>query len=120
MARASFNGLRVLSLESRRAAEIATLITNFGGQATVAPSMREVPLSSNTTAISFGRRLGNREFDLVVFLTGVGARALLQVIEPDQSREGFLSALRSIKVAARGPKPTAVLREWQVPIWVTA
>jgi len=42
------------------------------------------------------------------------------VIEPEQSREGFLSALRSTKVAARGPKPTAVLREWQVPIWVTA
>jgi len=37
-------GLRVLSLESRRAPEMARLIENYGGRAIVAPSMREVPL----------------------------------------------------------------------------
>ena len=42
-----FEGLRVLALESRRAAEIAKLIATYGGQPTVAPSMREVPLESN-------------------------------------------------------------------------
>ena len=35
-----FAGLRVLSLESRRAPEMAKLIATFGGNATVAPSMR--------------------------------------------------------------------------------
>ena len=44
-------GLRVLSLESRRAAEMAKLIENYGGRAIVAPSMREVPLESNTEAL---------------------------------------------------------------------
>ena len=38
-----FNGLRVLSFESRRAKEIAQLITNHGGVPIVAPSTREVP-----------------------------------------------------------------------------
>jgi uroporphyrinogen-III synthase len=55
-----------------------------------------------------------------VFLTGVGARALLNVIEPDQSRAAFIAALARTRIIARGPKPVAVLREWRVPIWVTA
>src|SRR5271170_4263367 len=50
-------GLRVLSLESRRAQEMAKLIANYGGVATVAPSMREVPLASNTEALAFARTL---------------------------------------------------------------
>src|SRR5215475_8299709 len=38
-----FNGVRVLSFESRRAKEIAQLISNSGGVPIVAPSTREVP-----------------------------------------------------------------------------
>ena len=38
MSNANFNGLRVLALESRRAREIAQLITNCGGDPVVAPS----------------------------------------------------------------------------------
>jgi uroporphyrinogen-III synthase len=40
----SFNGLRVLSLESRRSTEMATLIANYGGQPISAPALREVPI----------------------------------------------------------------------------
>jgi uroporphyrinogen-III synthase len=60
------------------------------------------------------------EFDLVVFLTGVGARALMKVVEAACPRDAFAAALARTKVAARGPKPVAVLRELQVPVWVTA
>ena len=42
-----FDGLRVLSLESRRAAEIEKLIRARGGVPFVAPSMREVPLEEH-------------------------------------------------------------------------
>ena len=34
----------------------------------------------------------------------------------EQSPELFLEALRKVRVAARGPKPTAVLREWKVQV----
>jgi uroporphyrinogen-III synthase len=34
--------------------------------------------------------------------------------------EQFAEALRKIAVAARGPKPLAVLREWDVPVAITA
>lgn len=114
-----FQGLKVLSLESRRAAEIARLIENFGGSPISAPAMREVPLSHNNQAIDFARALIAGQFDQVVFLTGVGTRALVQVLTEAQLAEPFLQALRRVKVAARGPKPLAVLRELNVPVAVT-
>jgi uroporphyrinogen-III synthase len=116
-----FEGLRVLVLESRRSKEMATLVTTFGGKPISAPSMREVPLESNTEALAFADGLERGEFDLVILLTGVGTRALLAAIERVRgTREGFVQALRRTKVVARGPKPLAVLREIEVPAWLTA
>ena len=116
----SFNRLRVLALESRRAKEIASLIETYGGAATVAPSLREVPLESNPDALTFADGLLAGAFDVVILLTGVGTRALLEVVQTKHPRDGFIAALRRTKVVARGPKPLAVLREWQIPVWVAA
>jgi uroporphyrinogen-III synthase len=110
-----FDGLRVLALESRRAAEIEKLIRNQGGDAFVAPSMREVPLTENTEALAFAERLFRGEFDMVILLTGVGARLLNHVIETRYPAGKFAEALKQVTVVARGPKPMTVLREWNVP-----
>ncbi|HEY1305174.1 MAG TPA: uroporphyrinogen-III synthase [Vicinamibacterales bacterium] len=116
-----FEGLRVLTLESRRATELAAIITSYGGRPITAPSMREVPLQSNPEAIAFADALEQNAFGLVILLTGVGARALVAVIERVRgTREAFLDALRRTKILARGPKPVAALREWNVPVWLTA
>lgn len=120
MAHASFHGLRVLSLESRRAKEVAKLIRTYGGEPFVVPSMREVPLESNTQALEFSDQLMAGKFDLVIFFTGVGVRALLDIVETRHNREDFLKSLRAVKVAARGPKPVAALRDLNVPVAVTA
>src|SRR5271154_6281182 len=93
-------GLRVLSLESRRAPEMAKLIENYGGVATVAPSMREVPLASNTEALAFARTLIEDGFDVVIFLTGVGTRMLARVAETVYPREKFVAALQRAAVVA--------------------
>ena len=120
MAGPSFLGLRVLILESRREREMASLVTSYGGQPLTAPSMREIPLESNTEAVEFADRLVRGEFDLVILLTGVGTRALLDVVQKVRgSRDAFVAALSRTKVVARGPKPLAVLRELQVPAWAT-
>ncbi|HTC61407.1 MAG TPA: uroporphyrinogen-III synthase [Candidatus Saccharimonadales bacterium] len=116
----NFAGLRVLSLESRRSPEMAKLIATYGGVATIAPSMREVPLETNTEALAFTRTLFAGGFDMVIFLTGVGTRALAKVVETVHPLEAYLSELRKITIAARGPKPLAVLREWNVPVAVIA
>jgi uroporphyrinogen-III synthase len=113
---AGLHGLRVLTLESRRAKEMAKLIENHGGRAVVAPSMREVPLESNTEALAFGRALAAGELDVIIFLTGVGTRALTRVVERLYPVEQFARALRKVAVVARGPKPIAALQELNVPV----
>jgi uroporphyrinogen-III synthase len=115
-----FDGLRVLALESRRAAEIAKLIGTYGGQPTVAPAMREVPLESNKEALAYAEALLADEFDVVIFLTGVGTRALLGVVETVHKRSEYVAALQRVKVVARGPKPVAALREIGLTPTITA
>jgi uroporphyrinogen-III synthase len=115
-----FAGLRVLSLESRRATEMAKLIETYGGSPTVAPSMREVPLETNTDAQDFTRKLVSGDFDAAIFLTGVGTRTLTRVAETVCSRDEFIAALKKIPVVARGPKPVAALKELGVTPVVTA
>jgi uroporphyrinogen-III synthase len=117
-AKSGLAGLRVLSLESRRAPEMAKLIENYGGSATVAPSMREVPLESNTEALAFARTLATNGFDMVIFLTGVGTRALSRVVKTIYPAEQFTQALRKVVVVARGPKPVAALKELGVPVTI--
>ena len=101
----------MLALESRRAAELAKLISTYGGKPVIAPAMREVPLDSNKEVLAFAEALLEGQFDIVIFLTGVGARAVLSIAEAKYSRDEFIAALKSVKVVPRGPKPTAVLRE---------
>jgi len=111
-----FGGLRVLSLESRRAKEMAQLISNNGGKPVIAPSTREVPEGPNEDELKFAADLLQDKFGAVIFLTGVGTRHLAQAIETVCSREQLVAALSRTKVVARGPKPVAVLREFGVPI----
>src|SRR2546428_7034621 len=111
----SFAGAKVLSLESRRATEIAQLIRNQQGDPFVAPSMREAPLDRNEDAFRFAEKLFAGGFDMVVLLTGVGTRLLDRVLATRYQAGRFAEALRKLTVVARGPKPMAVLREMNVP-----
>jgi uroporphyrinogen-III synthase len=121
MSTPSFDGLRVLILESRRAQELASIVTAYNGAPMSAPSMREVPLHSNPEAVAFADALDRHAFGLVILLTGVGTRTLVAVIERVRgTKDQFLDALRRTKVLARGPKPVAALRELDVPVWLTA
>jgi len=113
----ALTGLRVLSLESRRAQEMSRLISSYGGQATVAPSMQEVPLASQSEALAFVRALvESGGFDMVVLLTGVGTRMLARVAATIYPLEKFVAALRQVAVVARGPKPVAALKDLGVPV----
>ena len=115
-----FDGLRVLSLESRRSAEIEKLIRARGGDPFVAPSMREIPLQDNPEAFAFAERLFADDFDMVILLTGVGSRLLNQILETRYPVGAFVEALRQLTVVVRGSKPAAVMREWNVPVAVSA
>jgi len=112
----NFGGRRVLSFESRRATEIASLIATYGGQAIVAPATREVAASQSEDVSRFVTALLEGRVHIVIFLTGVGARALVRAVESCCPKEKFLAALSQVQVLARGPKPVAALKEFNVPI----
>ena len=110
MSGVSFNGLRVLALESRHAREIVKLISSYGGVPTVAPAVREVSRESRE-ALEFAASLIAGKFDMVIFLTGTGTRALVRAVEDTYTRDELAAALRRVQVVARGAKPVAALRE---------
>lgn len=103
------------------AAEAARLIHAAGGVAIGAPSMREVPLDAadNRAAFAMADALLAGEVDVVIFLTGVGARALFEAWRTRYDESALVAALARTTVVARGPKPVRVLREFGVPIAVT-
>jgi len=114
----SFRQSRVIAFESRREKEMAELIRINGGEPVVAPALREIPLVDNPEAFKFADALYAGKFEMVIFMTGVGTRLLQRVLATREPENLFPEALRKVTVVARGPKPMAVLREWQVPVAV--
>jgi len=109
---------RVCTFESRRANEMRKLIEKFGGEPTNAPSMREVPLDQQHASLAFAERLFSGDIDILVLMTGVGTRHLANAVATKYPRDQFIDALNDVTIVVRGPKPTAVLNEWKIPIHV--
>jgi uroporphyrinogen-III synthase len=116
---ASFQGRRVLTLESRRSPELALLVMNYGGTPVIAPSLREVPLEGNGEARALAHDVVRQRFDLLVLMTGVGVRMWIDLAAADVGRDAFVRALGRSRIVARGPKPVAALREVGVTPWAT-
>lgn len=110
-----FEGLRVLSLESRRAKEMEVLIRREGGEPMVAPSVQERALEDHREALEFVDRLEAGEFDLVVCMTGAGLSFLRDLAITDASGNATLNRLAAglskTFIVSRGPKPVPILRE---------
>ena len=106
-----FAGLRVLSLESRRAKEMEALIRREGGEPLVAPSVQERALDDHGDAIGFVERLESDEFDMVIVMTGTGLAFLRDQVVTRFSAARLGAALNRATIVSRGPKPLPILRE---------
>jgi len=106
-----FQGRSVAAFESRLAQDMARLIERHGGRPFVAASMREVPLDDNREALAFGEELLRGRFDLIIFLTGVGTRTLIDVLRTRFPVQDLTAALARTTLVVRGPKPAAALKE---------
>src|ERR1019366_3207358 len=110
----SFGGLKVLSLESRRAKEMETLIRREGGEPFVAPSVQERALDDHLGALDLIGRLETGEFDLLVCMTGAGLSFLRDLAAADSATGSTLTrlseGLRKTFIVSRGPKPVPILR----------
>jgi uroporphyrinogen-III synthase len=114
----SFAGKKILSLESRRANEMATLIARYDGIPILAPSVKEKPVTDPTEALHFIAQLEAGAFNMVICMTGVGLGFMLELLTPSMAAERIAAALRQVTIVARGPKPVAILRTLNVPIEV--
>jgi uroporphyrinogen-III synthase len=114
----SLDGARLALLEARRSTELGELVRKMGGVARSAPAVREVPQLEHVPAFLDALHAGR--FEMAIFLTGVGVARLLQEAERLQRLDQTLAALRSLTTVCRGPKPTAVLRQYDVPVTIRA
>lgn len=103
--------MRVVAFESRRAREMEKLISRLGGVPIAAPSMREIPLERIEAPVTFAKELQAGRVDVLVLLTGVGTRMLVQLASRHLDQEELMAALRRVAKVARGPKPVAALKE---------
>lgn len=110
------NGKRIAILESRFGDHLADLLRRQGAEVLQAPALAELP---DVDAVRIGKLiddLAKAPAKLFVFQTGVGTRALFETTDTLGKTQDFLDLLAQNKVAARGPKPTAVLRGRKVRI----
>ncbi len=112
----SIQDARIAVLEARMSSEMADLIRRNGGTAWRVPAVREATLDATEPVATFIDRLSAGEIQIVVFFTGVGVNALLQIAETLGRQEQLLNLLRSVTIVCRGPKPGAILRRNTIPI----
>ena len=105
----ALGGLQVLSLESRRAGEMAALIGRWGGVPVLAPSMREQKLDLTRALDAFERSLAAGDLHAVVCMTGVGTRVFLRGLAARDPRH--LDALREVPLVTCGPRAQQAAQE---------
>jgi uroporphyrinogen-III synthase len=98
--------------------ELADLVRRYGGVPLSAQAVREMPRLEQVPALIDA--LFEGRFSIVVFLTGVGVMALMREAERLGRLEEALTALRAATIACRGPKPSAALHRYNVPVRIKA
>ena len=116
----SLKGKRVALLEARMSSELSSIVERQGGIPYSVPAVRETPVEQPADTAAFIDALCANRFDFVVFMTGVGASALLKEAEKRGRLDAAVDALRRAKTVCRGPKPVSVLRRNGVQVDVTA
>jgi uroporphyrinogen-III synthase len=106
----SLAGICVLTFESRRRDELREMLERRGATVIAAPSMREVPLSDDPAARQLFAAIETGTIDVLILLTGVGTRALVDAVRDRYGAERIATLLGSVVLVARGPKPVAALR----------
>ena len=116
MAKASLNGRVLAFVEARMPDEMASLIRRHGGVPFGAPVMQERYLQDSPQVQQAILDVCAGRVDAAIFLTGVGANAIMGIAEGMGRLAEFEEALREITVVARSPKPGRILRRHKIPI----
>jgi len=116
----NLEGMRIGLLEARMSNELADLIRRYGGDPYCVPAVRESPLECADQVASFINHLSEGTLQVVIFLTGVGARALFGEAEKIGRLPELFQGLERVTTVCRGPKPVAVLKRTGVHVSIVA
>jgi len=110
----------VAILETRTGAHLAELVARRGGVPLLAPALEEVPDIDPQAVRSLLAQWRDRPFDICIFQTGVGTRALFAAIDAANSSAELREHLAAATVVVRGPKPVGELNARGVRIDIKA
>jgi uroporphyrinogen-III synthase len=111
--------ISVAILEHRFTKEFSTLFEKLGATVYACPLLEEKPVENRDELQLFVRSVLDGQIDMMIFLTGVGARFLVAESESMGERDAFLQALGHLTIVVRGPKPVAALRQLGLRAQVT-
>jgi uroporphyrinogen-III synthase len=112
----SLNGRVLAFVEARMPDEMASLIRKHGGVPVGAPVMQEHYRLDSPEVQQAIDDVCNGRVSTAIFLTGVGANAMMGIADGMGRLAEFEEALRGITVVARSPKPGRILRRHKIPI----
>jgi uroporphyrinogen-III synthase len=104
------NGARIGITAARRAAEQAALVRNLGGEPVVGPVLRPDPPHPDEVVGPGVERLLSEPVDVIVFLTGVGARLIFEHAARAGREDDLRRRIAGARIVARGTKPRRALR----------
>lgn len=116
MATASLNGRALAFVEARMPDAMAGLIRRHGGAPYSAPVLQERYRTDSPEVRQAISDTCAGRVDAAIFLTGVGADAMMGIADAMGRQDEFVAALREITVIARSPKPGRILRRHRIPI----
>src|SRR5437762_3252031 len=94
--------ITVAILEHRFTNEFATLFQRSGATVHACPLLEERPVDNPEELQKFVRHVVAGNLDAMVFLTGVGARFLVNEAESMGLKDNFLQALGKLTIVVRG------------------
>ena len=112
----SLNGKVIAYVEARMRSEMGSLIQRHGGVPYAAPVLQEIYLKDSPELQQLIEDICQGSVEVVVFLTGVGTQALVEIAASMGRQDEFIASLDQRTIIARSPKPARVLRQHKVHI----
>src|ERR1700720_3533456 len=110
------DNVTVAILEHRFTKEFSTLFERFGAKVYACPMLEEKPVENREELQEFVWQVVSGSLDMMLFLTGVGARFLISEAESIGVKDEFQTALGKMTIVVRGPKPVLALRQFGVRV----
>jgi uroporphyrinogen-III synthase len=110
----------VAILETRTGAHLAELVMRRGGVPLLAPALEEVPDIDPQAVRALLAQWQAQPFNICIFQTGVGTRALFAASDSANLSAQLLERLAASTVVVRGPKPVGELNARGVRIDIKA